>query len=178
MPVYVSGVGIHAFGKHPLPPAQMGAIAAAEALETAGVSRSEIEEVFLGTALAPIGYGSAVAEALALPLLPVSRIEQACASGSTALRLAADTVKQGARSTVLVLGVESMSGGLLPGGGYAPARARLGLDLFPLVYALKASQYTKKYGISVDDLSRVAQRAYETATRAPHARFGAVRQTQ
>jgi acetyl-CoA acetyltransferase len=172
-PVTVAGVGIHPFGRFPQSgPEGLVGRAVDEALGRAGLGIDAIQEVFVGNALGPGGVAARVAEAIGAFRVPVNRIEQACASGSTALRLAADLVGAGVRDVVLVVGVETMGSGLLELGEDTSYQTRMGLTALPLIYGLKASQYIEACGASETELAEVAARAHRRAVGAPHARFG------
>jgi acetyl-CoA acetyltransferase len=171
--VAVRGVGIHPFGKHAdVTFEDLAATAIDEALERSGMRRDEVQEVFVGNSLGPNGVAARVAEGAALFRLPVSRIEQACAAGSTALRLGADQIASGRRDVVLVVGVEKMSAGLLDLGDHVGYDARMGTDVLPLLYGLKASQYMDDYGVDRTEIAEIAARAHRRALAAPHARYG------
>ena len=135
-------MGIHPFGRHTdVPLAELAARAVDEALARADIPMRRIDEVFVGNALGHSGVAAAVAEAIGADQLPVTRVEQACASSSTALRLAADAVASGRRQNVLAIGVEKMAPGLLDLGDDASYVSLMGLDVLPLLYGLKACQY-------------------------------------
>ena len=131
-----------------------------------------IDEVFVGNALGHSGVAAAVAEAIGADQLPVTRVEQACASSSTALRLAAEAVASGRRQNVLAIGVEKMSPGLLDLGNDASYASLMGLDVLPLLYGLKACQYLRCHGVHRDELARIAAQAHSRGALAPYARFG------
>jgi len=168
--VYVSGVGISKFGQNTdLSPLEMAAHAIHGALETASLPLAKIEEMFVGNALGNAGIVAGIAEGLGIAGIPVTRVEQACASGSTAVRLACESVGSGRRTTVLVPGIEKMGSGLLQLDDQPTYEARLGLDVFPLLYALKARQYSERYGATTSDLASIAVKARQLGALAPHA---------
>jgi acetyl-CoA acetyltransferase len=171
--VTVAGVGIHPFGRYAdVAPEQLARHAVNEALARAGLRIPAIQEVFVGNALGSGGIAARIAEAVGAHRVPVTRVEQACASGSTALRLAAEHVAAGLRDTVLVVGVEQMTPGLLELGDDTSYRARMGLTALPLIYGLKANQYVERWNAGIGELAAVAARAHRRALAAPHARYG------
>jgi acetyl-CoA C-acetyltransferase len=106
----------------------------------------------------------------------VSRVEMACASGSTALRNGWAAVKSGLADTVLLIGLEKMTGN--------PRVASRGLCIVPDVeneaihgitaysgFALVAKEHMKKYGTTRDQLSLVAVKNHSNAAKNPKAQF-------
>jgi len=77
-----------------------------EAFEDAGIKREQIEAAWIGT-----GYGYHRGTGL-VPLhlgnIPITRLENACATGTDALRNAAYAVAAGSYDMVLVVGVEKL----------------------------------------------------------------------
>src|SRR5262245_19507056 len=140
--VYVNGVGIHPFAVHTEATVEeLSVCATREAVAASGLSIDAVQEAYIGQALGPAGAAVHMAEAIGLRGLPVTRIEQACASGSAALRHACEAVASGRCDVALALGAEKMGGGLLRLDETPSYSSRLGLDLFPLLYGLKTSQY-------------------------------------
>lgn len=167
--IYVTGVGIQPFGEYPeLSLTEMAAPAISQALEAADVDLDRMEEAFVGNALGHSGSVAEIAENLGLERIPVTRIEQACASGSAALRQACEAVASGRRETVLAVGVEKMGKGMLQledEPGYA---ARLGL-VFPLLYGYKSRQYMESSGMTARELADIAAKAHRLGAACPHA---------
>lgn len=100
-----------------------------EALKDAGVEAAEIDEVFVSqfnSGLTPFAFPSS------LPIdgepglwgRPMTRVENACASGSAAVHQGIRAILSGLADTVLVVGVEKMT----HAGGAGVARALLGAD--------------------------------------------------
>ncbi len=113
--VYVVGVSMTKFG--PLPEAtvkSLTATAVAEVLDDAGMTGDQLQvAMFSNTAQAVIeGQTSTPGQfalgAAGLQGLPVVNVENACASGSTALWLAAIQVASGAADYALAVGAEKM----------------------------------------------------------------------
>src|SRR6202042_2449966 len=132
-----------------------------EALADAGIERGQIEAAWLGNALDDINVGNSalpLAHALRLKTIPVSRVENMCATGSEALRAAVSAAAAGGVGLALALGVEkrkdTVSGGL-------PLRTKgLANDLWlpygsaPGSFAQLAGAYSARHGISGGDLKR------------------------
>jgi acetyl-CoA C-acetyltransferase len=96
-----------------LTPAQLGAVAAREALRRAGVGPGQVDDVLFGCAR-QAGGGPNVARQVAwragVPQeVPAATINMACASSLKAIDLAFRSVRDGDAEAVLAGGVESMS---------------------------------------------------------------------
>jgi len=109
--------------------------------------------------------GQSLAKALKLPYLPVTRVENACASGTDALRNASYAVAAGICDVALVLGVEKLKDNGLQGlpdaemwlnmWGSADGTYRCTTASGPAQYAQMATSYFSKYGIKPEDGKRI-----------------------
>ncbi|BAL27226.1 acetyl-CoA acetyltransferase [Azoarcus sp. KH32C] len=132
-----------------------------EALTDAGIERNKIEAAWLGVCLEENNVGKTagpLAQGLRLPYIAVTRVENACATGTEALRGAVYAVASGAYDIALALGVEKLKD---TGYGGLPVRTRgVVADLWlpnasaPGAFAQLASAYQAKYGVSRDDLKQ------------------------
>ena len=78
-----------------------------EALKDAGIEKDQIEAAWFSTAIEEQHVGKSgipLAMALRLPYIPVTRVENYCASGSEAFRGAVYAVASGAADIALALG--------------------------------------------------------------------------
>ena len=136
-----------------------------EALADAGIGRKQIEAAWLGTAIEEQHLGKSavpLAMTLRLPYIPVTRVENYCATGTEALRGAVYAVASGAADIALALGVEKLKD---TGYGGLPQRGRGALnDLFwpnlsaPGSFAQLAAAYRAKHGADKTDLKRAMAR--------------------
>ena len=132
-----------------------------EALADAGIETDQIGAAWFSTAIEEQHVGKSgipLAMALRLPLIPVTRVENYCASGSEAFRGAVYAVASGACDIALALGVEKLKD---TGYGGLPQRSRGALnDMFwpnmsaPGSFAQLAIAYQAKHGVSREDLKR------------------------
>src|ERR1700677_3993264 len=103
--VAIIGMGCTPFGEHwSKGPEDLIVEAFEEALDDAGIARSEIQAAWIGNALADINVGNSalpLAHALRLKSIPVTRVENMCATGSEALRAAVYAVAAGAADFAL-----------------------------------------------------------------------------
>ncbi len=132
-----------------------------EAVADAGIEKDQIEAAWFSTAIEEQHVGKSgipLAMALRLPLIPVTRVENYCASGSEAFRGAVYAVASGACDIALALGVEKLKD---TGYGGLPQRSRGALnDMFwsnmsaPGSFAQLATAYQATHGVSRQDLKR------------------------
>lgn len=91
---------------------QLGGIAIASAVQKAGISPAQVQEVFMGNVM-PANLGQAPATQAAiyagLPYLPATTVNKVCASGMKAVMLAAQSIASGQNEIVVAGGMESMS---------------------------------------------------------------------
>jgi acetyl-CoA C-acetyltransferase len=135
--------------------------AATECIEDAGIEPKDIQAAWQGN-LYDFTATSALplAQTLKLPFLPVTRVENMCASGSEALRGASYAVAAGAYDICLALGVEKLKdtgyGGLPSmGGAFGGPGAGLGANATaPGLFAMMATRYFAQYGLSAEEGKR------------------------
>ncbi|MDB5920369.1 MAG: lipid-transfer protein [Massilia sp.] len=113
--VFVTGVGMIPFAKPGVsaPYDQMGALAARQALEDAGIRYDDIEQAYAGYVYGDSTSGQRALYQVGMTGIPVINVNNNCSTGSTALFLARQAVASGAADCVLVLGFEQMSPGAL-----------------------------------------------------------------
>ena len=132
-----------------------------EAVADAGIEKNQIEAAWFSTAIEEQHVGKSgipLAMALRLPVIPVTRVENYCASGSEAFRGAVYAVASGACDIALALGGEKLKD---TGYGGLPQRSRGALnDMYwsnmsaPGSFAQLATAYQAKHGVSREDLKR------------------------
>ena len=151
-----------------------------EALADAGIERKQIDAAWLGTAIEEQHLGKSavpLAMTLRLPYIPVTRVENYCATGTEALRGAVYAVASGAADIALALGVEKLKD---TGYGGLPQRGRGALnDLFwpnlsaPGSFAQLAAAYRAKHGANKDDLKRamahISVKSHDNGAKNPKA---------
>ena len=151
-----------------------------EAVADAGIERSQIGAAWLGSALDSVNIGNSaipLSTALRLQGIPVTRVENMCATGTEALRGATYAVASGAVDIALAIGVEKLKDtgyGGLP----VPTKGTLN-DLWipycsaPAGFAQLAAGYRAQYGVSKDDLKRamahVSWKSHQNGAKNPKA---------
>ena len=131
-----------------------------ECMDDAGIEKKEIEACWLGSYFIEVNIGKSgipVSQTLKLPFLPVTRVENKCASGTEAFRGACYAVASGACDIALAIGVEKLKEtgyGGLPGVAVdGQMDAMVGADrTAPGSFAQLASAYEGKYGIPMSKL--------------------------
>lgn len=155
---------------------------AREAVEHAGLAPGDIDEIVLGHyngGLTPLNFTSSlVLQATdALRFTPATRVENACATGSAAVRLGVQAVVSGQAARVLVVGVEKMTGG----DSRTAGRALLGADYdragadspvgFAGIFADIATAYFDRYGDHSDVLAHIAAKNHRNGVDNPFAQI-------
>jgi acetyl-CoA C-acetyltransferase len=152
-----------------------------EAYADAGVGPEDIEAVFVGNQLT-FQTSAAAAAALKLTNIPVTRVENACATGTEAVRMAAYAIAAGIYDVVLALGVEKLkdtgfSG--LPQDYNQPGQInktwRQQAALTVANFAMMATSYFAAYGLNPDEgkriLAQIAVKNHKHGSLAPKAMF-------
>lgn len=114
--IYIAGIAMTQFGRHLERSLQDLALEALNgALADAGAQRSDIGAVFYaGVTNGPLQGqssipGQVVCSKIGIEGVPVYNVENACASGSTAVHLAVQSLRAGTTDVVLALGAEKMN---------------------------------------------------------------------
>lgn len=114
-PIYILGVGMTPFGRHPdLDVKQLTRRAVNEALEDAGLAPTDIQAAYFSNATQGhmegqhMVRGEIALRSMGIGEIPVVNVENACASGSTALQLAVTALKAGDVDIALAVGAEKM----------------------------------------------------------------------
>jgi acetyl-CoA C-acetyltransferase len=179
--VAIVGMGCTRFGEHWDKGAEELMVDAfQEAIGDAGIERKQIDAAWLSTCLDEVHVGKSglpLSETLRFDYIPVSRVENYCASGSDAFRSAVYAVAAGACDMALALGVEKLKDtgfGGLPGlnAGSTPPLWWANLTA-PGSFAQLASAYRAKHGVSRDDLKRamahISVKSHANGVRNPKA---------
>ena len=151
-----------------------------EALKDAGIETKQIDAAWLATAIEEQHVGKSavpLALALRLPFIPVTRVENYCASGTEAFRGAVYAVASGAADIALALGVEKLKD---TGYGGLPQRGRGTLNNMtwpnlsaPGSFAQLAAAYRAKFGSSPEDMKRamahISVKSHDNGAKNPKA---------
>ena len=133
----------------------------AEALEDAGIETTQIDAAWFATAIEEVHVGKSgvpLSVALRLPNIPVTRVENFCASGTEAFRGAVYAVASGAADIALAVGVEKLKDtgyGGLPQRGAGPLNDMIRNNgSAPGGFAQLATAYAEKHGVDMETVKR------------------------
>lgn len=152
--------------------------AAYEALEDAGIGPEDIQAAWLGTA--DNRSGMTLSEPLRLQYIPITRVENECATGSDAFRNACYAVAAGIYDIVLAIGVEKFKdsgiSGLGDGAIPGPSHKMSSQDTVPPAqFAMLATTYFSRYGLSYDEgkhmIGRVSWKSHKNGALHSKAHF-------
>ena len=160
--VAVIGMGCSRFGERwDVGADELVAEAYNEALADAGIDRDRIQAAWLGLTMPDFGLGGSglgLASALDLGGIPVTRVENFCATGTDAFRGAVYAVASGAVDIAIAVGVEKLKDvgtGGLPLSGLSPRdRHSASNTSGPGTFAQLANGYMAHHQISRTDLKK------------------------
>jgi acetyl-CoA acetyltransferase len=170
--VHIVGAGIHPFGRTAdMSGLDQGVFAVREALADARVEWSDMQFAFGGSSAA--GNADAALPRLGLTGVQFINISNGCATGGSSLLSGYWAIKSGEFDLGVVLGFDKHPRGAFNSDPEASGLPRwygeTGMMLTTQFFAMKIRRYMDLYGISETSLGRVAVKAFENASRTPHA---------
>jgi acetyl-CoA acetyltransferase len=182
--VAVVGVGMTKFGKYIGTSAKdLGRIACLAALKDANISPQAIQVGYCGNAVAGVMTGQTMAlgqlcmREVGVVGIPITNIENACSSGSTAFREGWMAVASGMYDVALALGVEKLYASdtgktvqALAGASDIETEGSLGL-IMPGVWALRAVKHMEKYGTTIDQLAKISVKNHNNGCLNPFSQY-------
>jgi acetyl-CoA acyltransferase len=189
--VLIAGAGMTPFRKTPGRGLRdLAVTAATEALTEAGIPAGDVDQVFVGNAAAGVVSqqemvrGQVAFRGSALQGKPLINVENACASGSSALHLGWQAITAGVCEVALVVGAEQLTHtdktrtfNALRGAtdigeiGEADPDAESTNSVLMDFYAEEARNYVRSYGATSEDLARVAVKNRHNAAHNPLAQY-------
>jgi len=184
---YVLGVGMVPFAKpgRGLSYDEMGEDAARLALADAGIEYAAVQQAYVGFVYGDSTSGQKAVYRLGHSSIPVVNVNNACATGSTALFLARQAVASGAVDIALALGFEQMNPGAL-GVTYSDRKSimeeheRIVLNnpkddpsapIAARMFGGAGLEYQDKYGARTETFAKISEKARTHAARNPFAIF-------
>lgn len=183
---FVAGVGMIPFLKpgDSLSYDAMGAAAAREALNDAGVGYDAVQQAYAGYVYGDSCCGQRALYHVGLSGVPIVNVNNNCSTGSTALFLARQAVVSGGVDCVLAVGFEQMVPGALamnftdrpsPLGALDEATDEL-CDMPELPMAVRyfagaGESHMRRYGTKLETFAKVRAKASRHAVRNPLAMF-------
>jgi acetyl-CoA acetyltransferase len=161
------------FGKHPdRDAADLGAEALHGAVTDAGIDPRLIEAAYCGHVFQGMVTGQRILAQVGLAGLPLTNVENACSSGATAIRDASLAIRAGEHDVVVAIGTEHLTnrfrGALTP--DPSDPEAAVGATM-PSVYAMRARRYMEEFGMTREQLARIAVKNKMNAAHNPLAQF-------
>lgn len=199
--VWVAGVGMTAFGVRPEASVKdLTRDAVTEALSDAGAELGDVEAAYFGNTCQGVLEGQVVVagqmalRSMGFERIPVVNVENACATGATALHQAVLHVRSGAGDVVLAVGVEKLNIGdgqkslsVFDGGvdvndlaGVRSVLTELGGEIpdsgrphsmFMDIYAALARAHMDAFGTTQRQLALIAEKNHAHAVHNPLAHF-------
>ena len=191
--VWILGIHMTKFGKHPdLDVVDLAAEATMAALKDSGLTMKDVGVLAAGNLMGGGGVGQQLQKQIGQTGIPVYNVQNACATGATALRTAIMSVKAGETDVGLAVGVEKLAGaGLLGGGGrpksdknvYEPrgrygavatVDGRIGTQTMPGVFAQIGMQYLNEHpyaGVPFELFAKISEKNHAHSTLNPLAAY-------
>lgn len=181
--VAIIGMGCTKFGEHWDKGSEDLIVEAfIEAITDAGIEKADIKAAWFSSCYEEINVGKSalpLSRTLKLPFIPVTRVENLCASGSEALRGAVYGVASGAYDIALALGAEKLKdtgyGGLPEFSTILGTKNRV---IFPSLsapgsFAMMANRYFSKYALSTEEgkrtLAKISVNSHKNGAKNPRA---------
>jgi len=180
--VAIVGMGCTPFGElWDKDPIDLIVDAASEAFEDAGVEAKDIQAAWVGYTVADTAMtGIILSSALQLQFIPVTRVENACGTGADIIRGAALGLASKAYDLVLAVGWDKLKDAGFGGIGQAfPGKWHPVYGAAPEIggavarYALAATRYFAKYGLSPEEgkrlIAKISVKSHHNGARNPKA---------
>jgi acetyl-CoA acetyltransferase len=171
--VFVAGAAVHPFGKHRgTATDELGYLAVSELMTRSGVDPGLVDVGFGGSVYGGSLLAQRVLQRVGISGQPVFTVENACASGASAVNLAWQAVASGSADCAIAFGAENLSSF---GGGTLPLTTNdieisQGL-VMPAAYAMRAQRYLHDWGAAVEDLTNVSVKNRRNGAANPRAHF-------
>jgi acetyl-CoA acetyltransferase len=171
--VHVAGVGMIRFGRFPERTIEaLGGEAVLKALADAGIERKHVQETFCGSGFGGPLLGQRILRDLGMTGMPITNVENACSSGTTALREGIAAVAMGRTDVALVIGIDKLT---RFGGGTVPLELtdlEVGEGMvMPGLYAMRARRYMHESGATPKHLGMVSVKAHKNGALNPYAQY-------
>lgn len=171
--VAIIGVGMVKFGKYPdRLLSSMGRDAVLAAMKDAGVQPKDIQAAYSGSLHGGSLLGQRIFKDLGMVGMPIVNMENACSSGSSAMREAWLGIASGMYDAAIAVGSEKLTA---LGGGVLPMEredieANQGM-VMPALYAMRARRYMEDFGAKPEHFAKVVVKSRKCASKNPYAQF-------
>ena len=187
--VYVVGVGMTKFEKpgrregwdYP----QLAKESGTKALEDAGIAFEQVQEAYVGYVYGDSTSGQRAVYELGMTGIPITNVNNNCSTGSTALYLAARSVRAGLADCALALGFEKMQPGSLtsqwsdreqPMMRHLLALAELhefAMPVAPYMFGAAGREHMQLYGTTAEHFAKIGYKNHKHSVNTPYAQFQA-----
>jgi acetyl-CoA acyltransferase len=166
--VYVVGIDMIRFGRYPeRTVAQLAAEASFMAFDDCGSSIKDVQALYSGN-IGETMTGQRTLQLIGQTGIPVVNCTNACATGATAFREAWISIKAGLHDTVLCIGVEKMTAGMLikkkVGNEPLPTEGLIGSETMPAVFSMVGMEHSRKYGTTLEQFAKVSVKNHHHST--------------
>jgi acetyl-CoA acyltransferase len=160
--VYVIGVGMTPFGRHEDKKLEdLGEAAIRDALADAGIGFDVIEQAICGHVGQGSGAGQRVLGRIDRPGIPITNVENACASGTTAFRSAWSAIAYGMNDAALAVGFEKMPRGAIrmnrPEKPAEPKKEKQP-PMMPMMFSHIFEEHSRRYGTTREQMAMVSSK--------------------
>ena len=186
--VFVIGVGMTKFEK---PGARdgwdypaMAKESGTKAIADAGISFGQIDEAHVGYVYGGSTSGQRAVYELGMTGIPITNVNNNCSTGSTALFLAARSIRGGLAECALALGFEKMQPGSLSTDGLADREPPLKrhiqaeAELFefaapaaPWMFGAAGLEHMQRYGTTPEHFAKIGEKNHRHSVNNPYAQF-------
>ncbi|MGC2492781.1 thiolase family protein [Candidatus Binatus sp.] len=169
-PVYAVGIGLHRYQRmSETRYVTLGLTAVREALKDANIEWRSVESAYTGTAMLGMAASRPMLRYLGATGIPMAQVENASASGSTAVRQACLDVACGIADVSIAIGVDKPAPMAL-----ASAKTNIhdlvGRRVVPFThFALLANEYMNRYSATAEQIAAVAVKNNRNGANNPYA---------
>ena len=184
--VYVIGVGMTKFekpGSKDWDYPDMARESGTKALADAGIDYQQVQEAYVGYVYGESTSGQRAVYELGMTGIPVVNVNNNCSTGSTALYLAARSIKGGLADCVLALGFEKMNPGSLgtmyedrvqPMADHMEKMAEISEVVFPpasWLFGAAGKEHMDMYGTTAEHFAKIGYKNHKHSVNNPYAQF-------
>lgn len=170
--VVIAGIGLVKWDVYPDKEYyDFGSDAILNALKDSGMEWRDVQAAFCGSVYQGTGSGHQVIKEIGLTGIPIVNVENACSSGSSALRLAYQMIGADIYDVVLAFGVEKMPRGPIPSTAFRPWELTSGFNVQMANYANETVEYMHSTGATLEDFAMVTVKNRKNGAMNPYARF-------
>ncbi len=168
--VAIIGVGLTPFDNYnDVSSEDIARAAVIAALKDAQLERRDIQYAIFAHLYQGEVLGQRVLRGLGFPEISILNLENACASGSSAVREAWLALAAEQFDVALVVGIEKMARGLI---SFVSADVELALgNVAPAQYAMCARRHMHEFGTTAEMFAQIAVKNRQHASQNPNARF-------